>query len=89
MVLERLLDHLLPLPPHLQNSLEWVQAINLVSAIQHMFHWDGSHNEEHTHVLVQEVLDKFVQGNEGSRPPDPGAAVDQDCARSVTKHLIL
>ena len=31
-VLERLLDHLLPLPPHLQNSLEWVQAVNLASA---------------------------------------------------------
>ena len=43
-----------------------------------MFQWDGSHNEEHTHVLVQVVLDEFVQGNEGSRPPDPGAAVNQD-----------
>ena len=31
-VLEGLLDHLLPLPPHLQNSLEWVQAVNLASA---------------------------------------------------------
>ena len=54
-----------------------------------MFQWDGSHNEEHTHVLVQVVLDEFVQGNEGSRPPDPGAAVDQDCAGSVAKHLLL
>ena len=43
-----------------------------------MFQWDGIQNGEHTHVLVQVVLDEFVQGNEGSRPPDPGAAVDQD-----------
>ena len=85
-VLEGLLDHLLPLPPHLQNSLEWVQAVNLASV---MFQWDGSHNEEHTHVLVQVVLDEFVQGNEGSRPPDPGTAVDKDGAGSVAKHLLL